>query len=122
MWGQQEEEKKKPDAGPDLTPGEEDIGYALPIKIRFRAGNRDAFAYMYEVLAEKPMAELHRLIIRSMSEYNPSDQTIDAETTFIIVPKLFDTIDIVRSILKEIRQEDAPTTTAETAQAAPAGS
>ena len=115
MGGTQAEEQVRDSR--DFTPQEEELGYAMPIKLKIRGSNKNVFTFIYELMRDKPMIELHRLILRNPSELNPADQNIEAETTFIFVPKLFDTIDTVRAILKEIEEEVPQETEQQTAQA-----
>jgi hypothetical protein len=88
-----------------------DLGYAVPIRVSFVASNANGMAYLYEVLRENPMAELHRLILRSTGALNreltvqPNAASSDVEmtATILFVPKLFDTIDTVRKMVDEMR-------------------
>lgn len=102
-----------------ITKTDKDLGYALPIKLTFRAKNADAFTYVYDVLREKPMTELHRLVIRSMSQRNPADGSVEMTVTFLEVPKLFDTIENVKKIIEDIKANRQPGSAEAADQAAP---
>jgi hypothetical protein len=84
---------------------EDDIGYALPIKLTFRASYKDAMKFMYEVLRKKPMVELERVFITSLSKQNPQVTDVEVSVTFVFVPKLFETLDNVRSVLEGIEAQ-----------------
>lgn len=110
-----------PQAEPDeepKAPQPQDIGFAMPIKLNFRATNINAWSYIYEVLRRNPMYELHRLELSALPrQIDPDSKMLDVEATFIAVPKLFETIEQIRGILDELQtqQTEAPPT------AAPAG-
>lgn len=112
--GGQPKTQRKPD---------EDLGYAIPIKITYIAPNDVGLKYAYEVMRKKPLTEFHRLVMRSTATYipgmtvapNPTSTDIEMTATMLFVPKLFDTIDQLRQLLK-----DAGVTTG-TQAGAPAG-
>ena len=91
---------------------EGDIGYALPIKITFVSANAEAWTYIYEVLRAKQMVELHRLQTRSLSQFDPNNSNIEVTATFLMVPKLFETIDSIKEMLKGSEAQAVPAETA----------
>lgn len=92
-------------------PHEGDLGYAIPIRITFVAPNANGMGYLYEILRDKPLAELHRLILRSTSmantnlsvPVNPNSTDVEMTATMLFVPKLFKTKDEVIRIIDSIR-------------------
>lgn len=87
-------------------PLDKEIGYALPIKITIKANNNVMYNYIWDVLRDNPLAELHRLVLKSDASdvrlRDPGNPNIEASATFIFVPKLFDTIESVREVLNEL--------------------
>lgn len=108
---------------------EEDLGYAIPIKITYVAPNDVGLKYAYEMMRRRPLTEFHRFVMRSTSIYlpgltvaaNPSNTDIEMTATMLFVPKLFDTIEQVRQILKDAGvTSESQTATPTEAPAAPA--
>ena len=65
------------DEGEANKPKDNEIGYALPIKLTYRVSNIKGWEFIYEVLRRNPLAELHRVLIRSMSVYDPANTDIE---------------------------------------------
>src|SRR5262249_4592327 len=82
-------------------PRNDEIGLALPIKITYRADNMRTWNFAYEALRREPLVELNRLELNSLSLSDPNNQNIEASATYIFVPKLFETIDAVKRVLKK---------------------
>lgn len=49
-------------------PGDNELGYALPVVVDFRANNVAGWAFIYEVLRVHPMAEIDELQVRFIDE------------------------------------------------------
>ncbi|MCL5270882.1 MAG: hypothetical protein M1457_10125 [bacterium] len=88
----------------DATPKDTDIGYVVLIKLSYVADNTVNWTYLYNVLHDNPLAELDRLVVRSLSQSNPALQDLEVTPSFIFVPKLFNTQDTVQSLLAETGQ------------------
>jgi hypothetical protein len=95
----------------DTKPREgEDIGYAFPVEVTFRAPNKEGWQFIYDVLNKSPLNELYRISTISMSSQRPADPNIEFTVTFLFVSKLFQTIDTVRQLLKELEGTSAAPT------------
>ena len=105
---------------PTNKPKEDEIGYALPIKITFRASNLNAFSYIYEVLRDRPMTEIHRMVLKSMSQRDPNNPNIEVAATFLFVPQLFGTLDEVRKLIKELQEPESSAKSSAAKETAPA--
>jgi hypothetical protein len=86
----------------ESKPRDEDIGYAFPVEITFRAPNKEGWTFIYDVLNKTPLNELYRISMTSMSTQRPADTNIEFTVTFLFVSKLFKTIDTVRDLLKQL--------------------
>lgn len=118
-----------------IVPKADELGYAIPIKMAYVATNTVGISYLYEILRDKPLAELHRLIMRSLSANweilnpyysvlsapaEPNSNDLEITATFIFVPKLFNAIDDVKKMIKEIRGTSSTLAKAPGAPGAPA--
>lgn len=94
------------------TPTDDEFGFALPIRMTFRATNMKSWSYIYEVLQRYPLAECRRIIVESLSQPKPpyylSQDTKDLQltATFLMIPKIFKAVDQVQGLLEELGAEE----------------
>jgi hypothetical protein len=103
----------------DSKPGDGDIGYAIPIEIVFRAPNKEGLTYVYDVVHKTPLNQLYRIEMQSVSSMpnQRDDSTVEFKAMFLFVPKLFQALDAVRQLIKELQ---SPAPLAKVAAAPPA--
>ena len=103
---------------PSSKPKDDEVGYAIPVRLVYRANNRQTWEYIYEAMRRQPTTELHRMAFVSLSQY-PQYQTntqIETTVTFITVPKMFEQFGAIQGKLKDIAPGQGPAAGEEASQ------
>jgi hypothetical protein len=103
MMGGQMTGGKEIKIDPLAKPRKGETGFALPVKLTIRSSNVTVNQYIYEVPRRKPMVELIRLELQSMSQYSPDSADVEATITFMVIPRLFGTLESVKKLIDEVQ-------------------